>query len=132
MRAKRLDFKALGGCNFKDGRAIESAVIREVTVSEQETANELARAKGGGASDEAENIASSLVEVNGKPVSQPYGEIGDWNARAAGFLGAAYNALNGSKQAERDLFLSAAVDLDIPLRQTTMQPQKRAAEESDD
>lgn len=116
MRALRLKFEGIEGCTFKDGRAIKSAVVREISVGEQEQASEQARARGGSASVEGEALSMAVVEVNGKPVAQPYLELTDWLSVPADLLAAAFRKLNGNTKAVVDAFLAAAVPIDLPSR----------------
>lgn len=94
---------------------LHSFAMREVDGRDEEAAANMAKAKGGSATAAEEMIRLALVEVNDKPVKQPYLEFDLWNQRARAFALRAFTDLNGTTQEEAEGFLKTATEVDAPL-----------------
>ncbi len=117
MRAKRCNLKGKG-CVFVDtGEAIESVVLTELGIEDLETAMSMADERGAGASPLFESVKNAIVEVNGRPVEQPYEGFGRFSAQTLEYLVPVYKELNGITEENRADFTKACVeDLELPSR----------------
>lgn len=86
---------------------LESFTLREIDGTDEEYA--VTRARETGSNIAEEMIRISVVAVNDAPVSQPYLQMGKWNARARSLLATAWREMNAVSDREEAAFLSGAL-----------------------
>lgn len=98
-------FRGLDVKSFKvrvtNGNDTVDAAVRCVPLDDKPINNNLF-----GISMRQQILAAAIVEVDGKPITNPAGcqESIGWNARTREFLGETYDYLNGLTQKEREDF----------------------------
>ena len=87
---------------------IRSITLRETNGPDETMAAQLAEAKGKQGSVSIETIRLSIVAVDDKPASQPFGDLDTWNTRTRNLVAQYWDSINGTSQGEAENFIKAA------------------------
>lgn len=94
---------------------IKSFHMREVTGVDEEHAANVAKGKGGSATNIEELTRLAIVAVNDKAVPQPYLAFDHWNSKARAFALKAFGEINSITQEESESFAGTAEVAEVPL-----------------
>lgn len=89
----------------KPWASVKSFIIKETDGQDEELAAQYAKERGGAANAMEELVRLSIVEADGKPVTQPYLGFDKLNTKTRAFMFAAWRKLNASEDKEIEDFL---------------------------
>ena len=92
--------------------SIKSITIKETGGTEEAAASAIAEAKGKSGSVAIETIRLSIVAVDDKPVSQPFGDLDSWNTRTRRLVAKFWESINGTDDGEAESFIEAATPVE--------------------